>query len=100
MLNDEKAIRIIDGNASALADLINAGMKLYGTNAIAVASGGIFEHYGEIMSKHIAKYSDVQLRISDLPPIYGACRRACTLGGCKPSEEFRESFRKTYGGIR
>ena len=97
-LGDKGAVEIIDKNAKALAELMNAGVKLYGARPVAIASGGILEHYGDIMSEHIGKYSEVRLLSVDLPPIYGACRMACKSGGVKISEEFHDSFKRTYGG--
>lgn len=97
---DERAKEIVDKNAKALAELLGAGVRLYGAAPIAIASGGLFEHYGDIMTEHIGKYSSVKLKMSDLPPIYGACRSACMMEGCKPVDEFYENFKKTYGGIK
>jgi len=97
---DARAKEIIDQNAKALAELLNAGIGLYGAKPLAIASGGIFEHYGDIISAHIGKYSNVILKISELPPIYGACRSACRMGECRLADEFYENFKKTYGGIK
>ena len=97
-LKDENAKRIIDDNARSLAKLLNTGIRLYGANGVAIASGGIFEHYGDVMKEHIAKYSSACLNITDLPPIYGACKKACTVGECEITDEFYENFKKTYGG--
>jgi hypothetical protein len=52
------------------------------------------------MTEHIGKYSNVILKTSVLPPIYGACRSACLMAGCKPIDKFYENFKKTYGGIQ
>ena len=97
---DERAKEIVENNAKALAELLGAGVRLYGASPIAIASGGLFEHYGDIMTEHIGKYSSVKLKMSDLPPIYGACRSACMMEDCKPGDEFYENFKKTYGGIK
>lgn len=98
-MGDEKAERIIDRNAKALAELLNAGVRLYGAEKVAIASGGIFEHYPDIMNEHIGKYSDVMLNVIDLPPIYGACKVACRIAGCEISDEFYSNFKKTYVGV-
>jgi N-acetylglucosamine kinase-like BadF-type ATPase len=97
---DEGAIGIIDANAKALAELLNAGTGVYGKKGPAITSGGLFEHYGEVMTEHVGRYSDVRLITVDLPPIYGACRLACTPDGIKLSDDFYENFKKTYGGNR
>lgn len=97
---DKKACGIIDGNAKALADQLNAGIELYGVKPIAVASGGLFENYRDIMTEHVQKYTPVTLSLCELPPIYGACRNACAVTACHLSDEFYENFKKTYGGIQ
>ena len=96
---DECAIDIIDESARALAGLLNAGVELYGAKPVAVASGGLFEHHAQIMQNHIAKYSDVRIRMSGLPPIYGACRIACISWGGELPDSFYENFRRTYGEL-
>ena len=96
---DRQAEEIIDRNAKALAELLNAGVRLYGANPLSIASGGLFEHYGDILTEHIEKYSNVNVNISDLPPIYGACRSACLLKEGKLVNNFYENFKKTYRGI-
>ena len=65
---DSQAKVIIDRNAKALAELLGAGVRLYGAKPLAVASGGLFEHHGDIMTEHIGKYSDVILKTSEFPP--------------------------------
>ena len=97
---DEKASDIIDKNAKALAELLTSGIKVYGASPVAIASGGLFEHYGKIMITHIEKYSAVKLIVNDLPPIYGACRNACAMVNDKISDEFYENFKLTYGGMK
>ena len=97
---DEAAARIIDRSARALAELLNAGVALYGARPVAVIGGGLFEHYGDIMTAHIEKYSSVRLSRSDLPPIYGACRTARAMAEGEIPEEVYENFKKTYGGMR
>ncbi len=93
---DENAVSIIDNNAKALAKLLNAGVGIYGAKPLAVASGGIFEHYVDIIMPHVEKYSDVKLKIIDLPPILGACRRACLMSGREISDGFTENFKISY----
>lgn len=93
---DERAVAIIDESAKALAGLLNRGVKLHGARPVAIASGGLFEHHGEIMLRHIEKYTSVKIVTSDLAPIYGACRLACIAAGCEMGESFHENFKKTY----
>ena len=94
---DKNALEIIDNNAKALAELLNKGVHLYGANNFALANGGLFEHNREIMIEHIKKYSSVNLIFSELPPIYGACRKACTMVEGKLCNSYHENFIKTYG---
>ena len=95
---DEAAIKIIDDNARALADLLNDGVALYGVKPLALASGGLFDHHRDIMLSHIAKYTDVKLKTIELPPIYGACRGACALSESSVSKDFFDNFKRSYGG--
>ena len=97
---DGQAKEIVDRNGRALAELLNAGVTIYKARPLAIASGGVFEHYGDIITEHIGKYSNVKLKISDLPPIYGACRSACLMGGDELVDDFYENFKKTYGGVK
>lgn len=97
---DEKAREIVDRNARALAELLNAGVRLYGARPVAIASGGVFEHHGDIMLPHVAKYSNVTLLLNDLPPILGACKRACAMEGVAITDEFTRNFKKSYGGTK
>ena len=94
---DKNAVSIIDKNVKALAELLNAGVNIYGAKPVAIASGGIFEHYSDIMRSHIKKYSDVELMIIDLPPILGACRYAYAISGREISENFTKNFKISYG---
>jgi len=97
---DDNAVRIIDDNAKALARLLNVGVKAYGVTPTAIASGGVFEHYVDIIIPHIEKYSDVKLQIIDMPPILGACRRACAMSGIDMSEDFTDNFKRSYKEIK
>ena len=67
------------------------------TSPIATVSGGLFEHYPDVLCRHIQAYSKVELMTSELPPIYGACKKACAVASCRPSDRFYENFKKTYG---
>lgn len=96
---DEKARQIIDRNAKALAEQLNAGRKLYGAGPVVIASGGVFEHYRDIMIEHIKQYSDVILIVNEMPPIYGACKNARIMAGHCIDDDFYENFKRTYRGI-
>ena len=96
---DSKAFQIIDENAKALAELLNKAVNLYGVKPIAIASGGLFEHFSDILISHIKRYSEVKVLVSDLPPIYGASRKACEKLSSEESDGFYQNFKKTYGEI-
>ena len=95
---DPTAIKIIDKNTASLGELLNSGIRRYGVKPIAIASGGLFEHYTDIMLAGIAKHSDVRLTVNLLPPIYGACKSACTLDGGELHPDFYKNFQNSYGG--
>ena len=97
---DPHAVAIIDESAKALAELLNCGVQKHGVGAVAIANGGLFEHYPQIMRDHIGKYSNVRLILSDLPPVFGACKEACVACGIQTSDQFCENFKKTYGGTK
>ena len=99
-IGDRKAIKIIDDTAKALAELLNAGIKVHGARPRAIASGGIFEHYSDIIKHHIKKYTETELLITGLPPVFGACRMACILANKEPCTDFTSNFRNTYGGTK
>ena len=77
---DEKAVAIIDRNAKRLGELLNLGVKLHAARPRAVVSGGILENYGDIMLPHLKRYTDTEIVLGTLPPVYGACRRAQSKG--------------------
>ena len=99
-LGDKKAYRIVDDTAKYLSELLNAGVSVYKAVPTAIASGGIFEHYSDIMRAHMKKYTDTELFIMNLPPIYGACRRACILANKNTNKDFISNFKKSYGGLK
>lgn len=97
---DKNAISIVDENARALAELLNTATDLYKAKPLAIASGGIFENYGDVLSRHISKYSKVRLTINSLPPVFGACRHALAMAKADPTEEFNKNFEKSYKDVK
>ncbi|MBO7250478.1 MAG: XRE family transcriptional regulator [Clostridia bacterium] len=95
---DPQAIQIIDKNAKRLAEMLNLGVSIHKAKPRAIASGGIFEHYTDIMTDHISKHTEVELMICKLPPIYGACRQAHKLLSKDISENFYKNFEDSYKG--
>lgn len=98
-MGDENAARIIEESARGLAKLLNAGVEIYGAEPVAVASGGLFTHYTEIMREHIEKYSEVKLITGGLPPIYGACKSARLMADSVIPTSFYDNFKNSYGGV-
>lgn len=94
---DKNAVEIIDNSAMALAELMQTAKKRYSIGNIAIASGGLFQHYFDIMKTHISKYTDVSLTTSELSPIFGACKNACNIASVKIPDTFYENFKKSIG---
>ena len=95
---DEGARQIVDKTAKSLARLLREGVRLHHVTPRAVANGGIFAYYGDVLIPLIQRYCNVELIRPDIPPVYGACRKACSEKGIL-SDEFAENFRNTYGGM-
>ena len=93
---DANAEAIIDKNAKEMAIHLERGIKTYGAGQKTITGGGIFEHYWDVICAHMAKYTDAILISSDLPPIYGACRKAMRIAELPIGEEFYENFKKSY----
>ena len=96
---DVTAINIIDDNAKRLAELLNCAVDTYGVPPRAISGGGMFEHYGEIMLRHMSKYTDVEIIAPKCPPIYGACRQSRKLIDNNVPLEFCQNFIKSYMGV-
>jgi N-acetylglucosamine kinase-like BadF-type ATPase len=95
---DSKAIAIIEKNVKHLAELLNCGIHKHNARPMAIASGGIFERYEDILHSEIVKYTDAKIVTSKLPPIYGACRQAVGLLKDEIPNEFYENFKRSYNG--
>ncbi len=95
---DEIAAAIIDKNAAQMAAHLERGMKTYGAGKRTITGGGIFEHHRDVICAHMKKYTDAELIASDLPPIYGACRKAMRIAQLPIGEEFYYNFKNSYGG--
>ena len=95
---DENAASIIEKSARRLAELLNTGIEKYDASPLAIAGGGIFEHYPDIIIPMINKYTSVKLISVDLPPVYGACRASVSLDKGSVCDEFYNNFKMSYGG--
>ena len=96
-MGDMSAQRIVLKTAERLAELLNLAVDKYGASPFAVASGGVIEHNRDILLPLIKKYTNVCICIPDLPPVFGACRKAVKLSG-KVGESFYENFKNSYRG--
>jgi len=97
-MGDPVAEKIINDSAKWIAELLNTGVRLYNVKKKATAGGGLFEHYGDTFVEHIRKYTDVEINVSKLPPVYGACRQSILLSGKTVSADYEKNFMSTYGG--
>lgn len=95
---DARAIEIIDRNAKRLGELLNMGITKHYARPRVIASGGMFEHYADVLMPHLASYTDATVLICDLPPIYGACRQARKLFDDQIPEDFHENFKASSKG--
>jgi len=96
---DPVSARIVEKSALRLAELLNEGSARYGVRKKAVAGGGLFEHYGDVLLPLLGGYTDVAVTVCDLPPVYGACRLSVSSLGKAVPESFYENFRKTNGDL-
>ena len=97
---DAEAEAIIDRNAACLAALLRIGTERYGARPRAVASGGIFEHYGDLWIPRIQRHVAVALVSNGLPPVYGAIRGALLQTKRAVPEAFYENFKNSYRGVK
>jgi N-acetylglucosamine kinase-like BadF-type ATPase len=97
-LGDPDATAIIERNAEYLASLLNCGVNTYKARPTAVLSGGLIEHYGDILLPRIRAHTSVELLLIDLPPVFGACRAACHLISEQCPKNFYQNFKESYRG--
>lgn len=97
---DTKAIEIIDQSAKRLGELLTLGIEKYHARPCAIASGGIFEHHADVLLPHLTSYTDTEIVICDLPPIYGACRQAHKMLETEVSESFHKNFKISSKGMK
>ncbi len=93
---DAVAARIVEASARRLAELLNEGAARDGVRKKAVAGGGLFEHDGDVLLPLLGKYTDVEVAVCGLPPVYGACRFSVASAGRTIPDAFGDRFRITY----
>ena len=97
--DDAAARKIIDDSAKRLSELLNTAVSRFDVSPQAVAGGGIFEHFGDIIFDRISNYTDVKITLPLCPPIYGACRNAMRMLG-NVTESFEQNFTESFNSIR
>ena len=97
---DSVASEILDKNMERLGKLLDFGANHYGVRKKAIAGGGIFEHYSDIVLPMLKKHTDVEIIPCTLPPIYGACRQSVKLTNIEITQDFMKNFENTYGGAK
>lgn len=93
---DKKAKDILCQHADYIAEMLNFTIKTYHCNNNVVMSGGLLSNNSIIVDLLKERLNDnITIIVPELPQIFGACYRGCTLFG-KPSESFCENFSKNY----
>ncbi len=95
---DADAAAILDRTARRLAELLNLAVSQYGARPRAVAGGGILEHRADVLLPLLSRYSKVEVALTGLPPVFGACRSAHRLTGSEPPADFYTNFKESLGG--
>jgi len=98
---DSDASAILEKTAARLGQLLEQGIRLCGAAPSAVAGGGIFQQYADVLLPMIHKYTDTEITVCSgpfgwgLPPVCGACRLSLAALAPVP-EQFRQNFKSTY----
>ena len=94
---DDLARRIVRKAAARLAELALAVRGRCDCGDVLIASGGLLKSR-DVLLPMLDEALGGRLRVEapDLPPIFGACRRALVLAGLAAGEEFEARFRATY----
>ena len=95
---DADAGVIIERTARRLGELLSLAVEQYGVRPRAVAGGGLFEHHADILLPLLARTTEVEIALTGLPPVFGACRRGVAMLGKELSPQFYENFKKSFGG--
>lgn len=95
---DQVAARILHQNAERLALLISAAKVQYRFGRQVVMYGGVIEHWGNVLLPMVneALSFDMELVLSDVPPVFGACVESCRLMKQNPGQAFKKNFQETY----
>lgn len=93
---DSVAETILIRNVRRLGDLLNLGMQTYHAKPLAVVGGGLFEHYSDVILPLLSQFTKAELVCSDLPPVYGACRRGALAVVTDLPDDFAQTFRESY----
>jgi len=96
---DEVALEIIDKNAEYIAKLVKFASEKYGCGNNVVMAGSIISKSEFLLNRVKEKLGeDMNIIVTTLPQIYGACVRCCREFG-KVKEDFFENFNKSYNSF-
>lgn len=94
---DADAEEIVERSAKRIAELLESGVTLYGARRRAVAGGGLFEHHADVFLPAIGRYTDTEIMVCTLPPVFGACRQSLKNAGIAIAEDFEYNFKTSCG---
>ncbi len=93
---DKVAAEILKSNAAHLAEAIAAVSEKYDCGKNVVIAGSVITN--DLVFRSLTKEklpADLNLIVSELPAVYGACVECCKIG-TPPSAEFRKCFIDSY----
>lgn len=96
---DELARRIIRRSAARIAEMMLATRARFNCGDRAIISGGLLNGR-DILIPMIedALAGEIELEVSTMPQIFGACQRALALAGFEADKEFKDTFSRAWFG--
>lgn len=94
-MGDEVAMNILDNATDQMANMLKYVLDTYKCDRNVVLAGSLSKY--KILERFLKEKmgSEVNFVIPDLPPIYGACVKACKRYGTM-SDGFYDNFKKSY----
>ncbi len=94
---DAVARQIFDGGVNYFAETLGAAYDYLGKPFKAALGGGVFLHQpGYVEAIRRRAPSGCELKVIDVPAVYGGVLEALWMDGKQESEEFKENFIKSY----
>lgn len=92
---DKVAEKILDESVGQMTDILKYALDTYKCDNNVVLAGGLLNNgvLADLLERNMG--SAVRFVIPELPPIYGACVKACQSYG-EMKDDFFENFKKTY----